>query len=200
MLISLSLSLYEATLVCYLCACTRACFCFCLWVCVCACVRACVCVCVCVCVCARARHFDRETEIWVWVYVCVCVGVWQAVIWCMGVGLKADRMKIMITLTPTNHINVCDTVYFTAHNHIILSNNNVYDINITCMLLRSLKFWINFTSSFFFFFFFFLLSSFSYLIYFYWFFVSFCFACSFKWNKEVLCLTWQIKRADYRQA
>ena len=26
------------------------------------------------------------------------VGVWEAVIWCMGVGEKADRMRIVIIL------------------------------------------------------------------------------------------------------
>ena len=52
-------------------------------------------------------------------YVCVCVDVWEAVIWCMGVGVKADRMRIVIILVPSilpiNHINVCGTVYFTVH-------------------------------------------------------------------------------------
>ena len=44
----------------------------------------------CVCVCARARVCAsvRETEISGWVYVCVRVGVWEAVIWCMGVGVS----------------------------------------------------------------------------------------------------------------
>ena len=50
-------------------------------------------------------------------YVCVCV--WEAVIWCIGVGVKADRMRIVIILVPSilpiNHINVCGTVYFTVH-------------------------------------------------------------------------------------
>ena len=39
--------------------------------------------------------------------------------WCMGVAVKADRMRIMIILMPSllpiNHINVSDTVYFAAH-------------------------------------------------------------------------------------
>ena len=34
-------------------------------------------------------------------------------------GVKVDRMRIVIILVPSieniNHINVCDTVYFTAH-------------------------------------------------------------------------------------
>ena len=30
----------------------------------------------------------------------VCVGVWEAVIRCMGVGVKADRMRIVIILVP----------------------------------------------------------------------------------------------------
>ena len=34
-------------------------------------------------------------------YVCVRVDVWQAMIWCMGVGVKADRMKIVIILVPS---------------------------------------------------------------------------------------------------
>ena len=32
-------------------------------------------------------------------YVCVSVDVWEAVMWCMGVGVKADRMRIVIILT-----------------------------------------------------------------------------------------------------
>ena len=32
-------------------------------------------------------------------YVCG-VDVWEAVIWCMGVGVKADRMRIVIILVP----------------------------------------------------------------------------------------------------
>ena len=31
-------------------------------------------------------------------YVGVRVDVWEAVLWCMGVGVKADRMKIVIIL------------------------------------------------------------------------------------------------------
>ena len=38
---------------------------------------------------------------------------------CMGVGVKADRMSIVVKRVPSietiNHINVCGTVYFTAH-------------------------------------------------------------------------------------
>ena len=30
----------------------------------------------------------------------MCVDVWEAVIWCMGVGVKADRMRIVIILVP----------------------------------------------------------------------------------------------------
>ena len=52
-------------------------------------------------------------------YVCVRVDVWEAVIWCMGVGVKADRMRIVIILVqsilPINHFNGYHTVYFTAH-------------------------------------------------------------------------------------
>ena len=44
---------------------------------------------------------ERETEIRGWVYVCVRVDVWEAVIWCMGVGVKADRMRIVIILVPS---------------------------------------------------------------------------------------------------
>ena len=32
--------------------------------------------------------------------VCVRVDEWEAVIWCMGVGAKADRMRIVIILVP----------------------------------------------------------------------------------------------------
>ena len=52
-------------------------------------------ICVPMCVCASVS----ETEISEWVYVCVCV--WEAVIWCMGVGVKADRMKIVVMLVPS---------------------------------------------------------------------------------------------------
>jgi len=38
----------------------------------------------------------RETEISGWVYVCLHLGLWEVGIWCMGVGMKADRMKIVI--------------------------------------------------------------------------------------------------------
>ena len=31
-------------------------------------------------------------------------------------------------------------------------------------------------------------------------FLFFCFACSLKWNKEVLSLTWQINTVDYQQS
>ena len=53
-------------------------------------------------------------------YVCVCGGGggWEAVIWCMGVGVKADRMRtviIHVPMQPVSHINVCNTVYYTAH-------------------------------------------------------------------------------------
>ena len=41
---------------------------------------------------------ERERERRGWVYVCVRVDVWEAVIWCMGVGVKADRMRIVIIL------------------------------------------------------------------------------------------------------
>ena len=59
--------------------------------------------------CACAGR-ERETERRGWVYVCVRVDVWEAVIWCMGVGVKADRMKIVIILVPSiqpiNHIQL----------------------------------------------------------------------------------------------
>ena len=31
----------------------------------------------------------------------MCVGVWKAVIWCMGVGVKAGRMRIVVILVPS---------------------------------------------------------------------------------------------------
>ena len=34
-------------------------------------------------------------------YVCASVDVWEAVIWCMGVGVKADRTRIVIILVPS---------------------------------------------------------------------------------------------------
>ena len=33
-------------------------------------------------------------------YVCVWMCGAEAVIWCMGVGVKADRMRIVIILVP----------------------------------------------------------------------------------------------------
>ena len=69
--------------------------------------------------CARACASVRETEISGWVYVCFHVGVSETVLSCMGVGVKADRMRILVirvpSIEPINHINVCSTVYFTAH-------------------------------------------------------------------------------------
>ena len=50
--------------------------------------------------CVSVYERERETEIWGWVYVCVRVDVWEAVIWCMGVGVKADRMRIVIIIMP----------------------------------------------------------------------------------------------------
>ena len=32
---------------------------------------------------------------------CMWVGVWEVVIWCMGVVMKADRMRIVIILVPS---------------------------------------------------------------------------------------------------
>ena len=53
----------------------------------------------CVCVCnAHACVSFRETEI---SELMMCVGVWEAVIWCMGVGVKADMMRIVIILVPS---------------------------------------------------------------------------------------------------
>ena len=43
----------------------------------------------------------REIVISGWVSVYLRVGVWEAVIWCMGVGVKADRMRIVIILVPS---------------------------------------------------------------------------------------------------
>ena len=48
-------------------------------------------MCVCVCVC----------EISGWVYVRVRVDVWEAVMLCMVVGVKADRIRIVIILVPS---------------------------------------------------------------------------------------------------
>ena len=58
----------------------------------------CVCVCVCVCVCS------------------VGVWGWEAVVSCMGGGVKVDRRKIVIILVPSkwpiNNINACDSFFF----------------------------------------------------------------------------------------
>ena len=130
----------------------------------------------------------KETEIWGWVYVCVRVDVWEAVIWCMGVGVKADRMRIVIILVPSiypiNHIWMCELLFILQHisvTNIILSNN-VYDISIVCCC--ALLNFESFIQGHFLFFF----SSFN----FFKLFISYVlvlffvrFACSFKWNKEV---------------
>ena len=86
-------------------------------------------------------------------------------------------------------------------------SSNTYNINIACLLLRPLKFWFNSIWSFSFFFLSFFLCFFFFILIIILFkkimlflLLLFCFACSFKWNKEVLGLTWQIKTADYRQA
>ena len=54
-------------------------------------------------VCARARarvcQFKREREMRVGVCMCAC-GCVEAVVWCMSVGVKADRMRIVIILVP----------------------------------------------------------------------------------------------------
>ena len=50
---------------------------------------------------ARVCASVRENEISGCVYVCVRVGVWEAVIWCMGVFVKADRMRIESILVPS---------------------------------------------------------------------------------------------------
>ena len=58
------------------------------------------------------------------------VGVWEAVIWCMGVGVKADRMRIVIILVPRiqsiNPILMCELLFILQRvsvTNIILSNN-----------------------------------------------------------------------------
>ena len=33
--------------------------------------------------------------------ICLFDDLWEAVIWCMGVGVKADRMRIVIILVPS---------------------------------------------------------------------------------------------------
>ena len=53
--------------------------------------------------------------------------VWETVIWCMGAGVKADRMRIVIILVPSTVTN-------------IILSNNVYDISIVWVLLCALKF------------------------------------------------------------
>ena len=54
--------------------------------------------------CMRVRRrvcvslvYERERDI----YEGGCMDVWGAVIWCMGVDVKADRMRIVITLVPS---------------------------------------------------------------------------------------------------
>ena len=73
--------------------------------------------------------------------------------------------------------------------------------SVVCFLAFFLLLLLLFFFSFFFFSFLFLLFKFRLVLLVGWL-VSrlFCFACSFKWNKEVLDFTWLIKTADYRQA
>ena len=76
----------------------------------------CVCACTCVSVCVGERlRYEGG---------CLCVDVWEAVIWYMGMGAKADRMRIVIIFVPSIYIYSlliilmgvnCYTVYFTAH-------------------------------------------------------------------------------------
>ena len=66
----------------------------------------------CVCVYARAytcvHQSMRERVRYEGGSMYVLVDVWEAVIWCMGVGVKADRMRTVIILVPRiqliNHI------------------------------------------------------------------------------------------------
>ena len=46
----------------------------------------------------RERGRERERERVEYEDVCMRVAVWEAVIWCMGVGVKADRMRIAFIL------------------------------------------------------------------------------------------------------
>ena len=107
-------------------------------VCVCMCT---ICVCVCVCACVSVR----ETGISGWAYVSVRVGGWEVVIWCMGVGVKAGRMRTII-LVPSIYYTIyslliilmCYTVYFIAHFSfsvpVNILSNNVHDISIVVVL------------------------------------------------------------------
>ena len=64
------------------------------------------------------------------------VGVWEAVIWCMGVRVKMVRMRIVIILVPSiyriNQINVL-ILHSISVTNIILSNK-AYKINIAYLL------------------------------------------------------------------
>ena len=70
------------------------------------------------------------------------VGVWEAVIWCMGVRVKTVRMRIVIILVPSryriNHI-INHILHRISVTSIILSNN-AYKINTAYLLQRSLEF------------------------------------------------------------
>ena len=76
----------------------------------------------------------------------------------------------------------------------IILPNNAYDINITCLLLRSVKIWIIYTLLFPFFPLFF---QFYFIL-----FMLFCFVLLVRLNeiKKYLAETWQIKMVGYRQA
>ena len=52
----------------------------------------------------------------------MCACGCEAVIWCMDVGVKADRLRIVIIPVPSINysllviiIHMCGSVYFTAH-------------------------------------------------------------------------------------
>ena len=123
----------------------------------------------------------------------MCACGCEAVIWCMDVGVKADRLKIVIIPVPSINysllvILMCVVLFILQRiviTSIILSNNV---LPVCCCALLNVDSFIHGH---------FLFSSFFYLFYlikFYLAILFFCSLCSFKWNKEVLGLTWQIKR------
>ena len=61
----------------------------------------CVCVYACTYMCVRQSMRERERVRYEGGSMYACMWIWC--IWCMGVGVKADRLRIVIILVPLNH-------------------------------------------------------------------------------------------------
>ena len=102
-----------------------------------------------VCVCQSVRERERQRD-----YMRVGVCMWMCgdmVYGCGCVGGQDENSDYTCAsyIAYQSYLNVWVTVYFVTN---IILSNNVYDISIVCLLLRSLKFWIIYIWSFSFFF------------------------------------------------